>query len=276
MENLENNNAPNAPSIFEPIEETDGLESPVNIQENPQSIESNQIDSQDPNGKRFAYWQSEAAKAKNELERVKEYLPIVKYIEENPHVLSAVEKSLVGEEQVEQPQKIQRPQPPVRPSNYNYADAYNDPESESFKYREAYEIYRDNTINYLTQIEEERTRKFQEMEYQRQQQVAKQQMLSSVGQELMARQFSPVEIQEFITEFSNPSSITLDNLIDLYKLKKGKLQQPQQRTQKYVAQPASVFGGINMPMANEEDSFNDSFAKYSWKNNLNLASRVKK
>ena len=51
---------------------------------------------------------------------------------------------------------------------------------------------------------------------------------------------SPQEAQEFITEFSNPESVNMDNLVQLYRMKQGGAA-PVQQTAEAPAIPSPAF-----------------------------------
>lgn len=207
------------------------------------------------------YWQSEADKRANERDEVyralgarnleearqmtsemKDIMPIARYIKNNKDVLNIVDKSLRGEplqNQVETESKetsVEKPVKPNRPQGYDEVDAYQDSESESFKYRIAQEQYRDKMIEY-TQLENEQLRnnmKQAQMQQQRSSQIdqLKQHLVQTRG-------YTPEQADDFIHWADQDESFTMNNLIDLHGRVRGiqqvpQPQQPNQQNSQYV------------------------------------------
>ena len=111
---------------------------------------------------RFEYWQSQADKAKGELDTIRQELnyykdtlaPVEQMIRSNPQVLDNLESSTSNGKAQGQVQEtsLKEPTAPDRPHSYNEVDAYNDPESDSFKYRMAKEQYRDSYLDFLKEL----------------------------------------------------------------------------------------------------------------------------
>ena len=231
------------------------------------------VDPQDPEGKRFSYWQSEATKTKNELLKLQEqlqqvnpYIPLVRYIQEKPEILEAVEKSLsnpqgnVPTPPTPQVATLERPTPPQKPATFNALDAYNDPESESWKFREAKESYTEQLAEYMAKKEDERENAFKQQQMEQQMFEQRNQQLNQVANILKAQHaYNDNDITDFIKEFSDPKSLSLENLIELHKLKRGKVstngkaQEILQRQGKIAPTPAGVGGGVTMVQNQETD-----------------------
>jgi len=239
-----------------------------------EQIEQPKVDPQDPQGKRFAYWQSEASKANNEKRRLEQqmelinpYMPIVRYIQENPDILNTIEKSLGGE-QPQQEQGIQRPLPPQKPEYYNKSEAFNDPESESFKYREANETYREQLAEYLLNKEQLREEEYKRTQQERMYVEQRNQQIGSVITKLTTQYgFNQSDASEFVQMFDDPKAVTFENLIQLYRFNKGqttphqvnpKVQQMLQRQGKNIPLPAGINGGETSLPVSDEDIFNAS------------------
>ena len=115
------------------------------------------------NPSRHEYWQSQHDKVNNELGNAHKELdyykqqlgPLQDYLKQNPNVVNAIDRQLSNGQPQGQPQQqaqqpvqgnqqepLQKPDKPTRPSDYNEVDAYNDPDSSSFKYRTQLDGYR--------------------------------------------------------------------------------------------------------------------------------------
>lgn len=239
----------------------------------PQQEQKPPIDPQDPQGKRFAHWQSEAmreANARKDLERqlneINPYIPIVRYIQENPNILDTIESSL-GQPQAEQPKGPERPVPPTKPDGFNKAESFNDPESESFKYREANETYREQLAEFLLNKEQQREEEYKRAQEERKMVEQRNAKLQGVATQLTTQYgFSQNDAAEFISLYDNDKVVTLDNLVQLYKIQKGKVapqtnpkvQQMLQRQGKQAPLPAGINGGETQMPVSDEEIFNAS------------------
>jgi len=187
----------------------------------------------------YQYWQSQADKRSKELNDVlgrfgvesvdelqskyadiQDIAPIARYIKSNPNVLDNVEASLSNGQAQGQPQEgnqepsLKQPEKPTKPSSYDAIDAYSDPESESFKYRERVEAYRDSMIDYSRQENDMLKQQIaleQEQAQQRQQQ-------NQLKNDLVSKhKMQPDEVDKFINYMSSPESVSVDNLVTLWK-----------------------------------------------------------
>ena len=227
---------------------------------------------------RMEYWQSQADKAKNdsfqlqqELEYYKNTMgPIAKVIEQNPQVLDNIESLTNGnlppqpvQAGQQQGNSLNKPVRPQKPNSYSEVDAYNDPESDSFKYRAANDQWRDNMLGWYENVD---------MARQQQQQVAQQQyqrntMMQSAHSYAMNQYgFDVNRAADFVQWAQNPNNITVDSLVKLYAMKDAPSQQQAQTQRKAqemqtqqerlkVPRPTVVQTGESAPTLNEEDSF---------------------
>ncbi|MAF42667.1 MAG: hypothetical protein CMI54_00670 [Parcubacteria group bacterium] len=194
------------------------------------------VPKEDPN--QHQYWQSQYDKVKSEFDNVNQkyqemenLAPIARYIQENPGVLDNVQQSLSKSPQAgqappePQPEPLKRPERPTKPAEYDAIDAYSDPNTASYKYRDSMDAYRDGMIEF----QEERNNIMEnamvgEAERQRQimmQQQQQQQMSSVKAQLTQGYEFSPDDADKFISEMAKPESITMDNLVALWKMKQA-------------------------------------------------------
>jgi hypothetical protein len=233
---------------------------------------------------RFQYWQSQADQYKRQLELEREqsqalgtYAPIAKYLQENPQLLDVLERELQGGhpqpqapvpgQQVQQRTSLERPEKPLKPNNYDPNET--DPESPSYKYRQALANYNDDLIEYMVARDEYREQQMQEQRRMAEQEAQKQGQVKQLSQQLQVEYgLNDFEAQDFMRTMMDPSSVTLDNLVDLYRVKKGgrgqQTAQVQQKAQdilnrqgKKVPPPAGI-SGANAPQFSDEDVFNAS------------------
>lgn len=233
----------------------------------------------DNDSKRYEYHQSRADKFKAELDKImpeyeqlKTYAPIARYLSENPTALEALDKVLNGNPPVAEPitpqeNSIQAPVKPTKPANYNKYDAYNNEESESFKYREAYQEYQDQMLDYMQVRELERERSMQEA-YARQQAEAQQaQQLAMTQQKLMAEYgYNRAEALEFVETFSKPEMFTLENLVKFHKTIQGKTFDPKLKLKEdgfannpSEPTPAGIGGAESPKRKSAEEKINEAF-----------------
>ena len=259
-------------TTLEPFEDA---QAPVQQAEQPENINDEQ--------KRYQYWQSrydqKASEFDNMSKKIAEYekiAPIAEYIQDNPAVLNNVAKSLSGdnpgvpsqEKSMELPQKPTRP---TKPTNYDATEAYMDPESTSYKYRVDLDNYRDGMIDYAEQREAYAIRENEKREavwQQRQQQAQRNQAMDGMRNQLINQYgYTPEKAVEFIKHYSSPESLSLDNLVNLDRLRNAPSQAEVATKQKaemmqnqgkrmQVPTPAGIISGKAEPNYNDEDLFN--------------------
>jgi len=181
--------------------------------------------------KRYQYWQSQADRLKNENDTLK------KSLNQNiPRESRPQEEDTLPEQRDEFPPPPDKPQ---RPRVFNREEAYADPQSESARYLDELEDWRDNINEYNTLktqyqgavIEE----KFQNMENervaeaQRQQAAQKQNAQANQIREHVIGHYgmNDNEAADFMATMSNPQSLNIDNLVQLYRIQKGGAASPQ-------------------------------------------------
>lgn len=214
----------------------------------PQETENKNTDS-------YTYWQSEADKRANERDdlysalgvrsveearqmanQYKDVMPIAKYVKNNKQVLDVVEASLRGEpignqrEVENQPTQVERPVKPVQPQGYDAMDSLQDPESNSYKYREELENYRDNMLEY-TQTENEALRTSIQSSQEQQQRNSE---IGNLKDQLRTQYgYNPQQADDFVQWAAQEQSFSMENLIDLHGRVRGiNNQQPVQNQQR--------------------------------------------
>ena len=258
------------------LEPYDDAQAPVQETETPKNTEQN-----DQN--RYQYWQSrydqKASEFDNMSKKLSEYekiAPIAEYIQSNPDVLKSVARSLSGDtpsvpSQEKSQELPQKPVRPTKPTNYDASEAYMDADSSSYKYRVELDNYRDSMIDYAEQREAYNIRENEKREavwQQRQQQAQQKQAMDGMKNQLITQYgYTPEKAVEFIKHYSSPESLSLDNLVNLDRLRNAPSQAEIATKQKaemmqnqgkrlQVPTPAGVVTGQAEPQYNDEDLFN--------------------
>jgi len=179
--------------------------------------------------KRYQYWQSQADKYKNELDSIKSQqvqapaVPPVQPVQEQP-----------AEEFPAPPPK------PNRPRHFNRDEAYADPQSESARYLDDVEEWRDDMSEYnnlktqyqgavmeekIQDMQQERVREAQRQQYEQERNIQS----SKIKEHVMgAYGMSENETTDFMNRMSDPKSLTIDNLVQLYRIQQGGGNQQQE------------------------------------------------
>ena len=220
--------------------------------------------------KRFEYWQSQASKTQNELVNSK------KQYEDLQAQVNAMQAM---QQQPSQEPVEQFPAPPDRPNKprtFNREEAYADPNSESARFLEDYESWRDDMVEYNSLKQEYTVAQMQErldaQEHQRQEEIQRQQAYAQQQEQLRGVSthlqghygFNDSDAQEFIQQMSDPNSLSLDNLVQLYRLQKGQGQPGQnagpspefQQTQRAQQIPSPM--GVQTGQGQGNDARSDS------------------
>ena len=217
---------------------------------------------------RFEYWQSQADKAKGELNALRQELEYYRS-NTNPAEQSSVsngQPQAYPEQGLQEP-SLKEPTAPERPHSYNEVDAYNDPQSESFKYRVAKESYRDKYMDFLTKKDQAREQEMQ-AQYQAQMQQQQTQMVQQQAMSHAVNNFGweQNKAMEFVRWSQNPENLTLDNLAKLFELRTNPNPVVKQRTEEMqnqanrlsVPKTAVVQTGQAEQPRSDEQSFSDA------------------
>ena len=189
---------------------------------------------------RYQYWQSQADKLKNENQSLKTQMN-----------QQYQQQSTATNEEPAQPANEEFPPPPnkpERPRTFSREEAYSDPASESARYLDAVEDWRDDIAEYNTlktqydnaimqekfdAIEKQKVEEAQRFEAQQQQ---AQQLEQVKGHVMGHHGMSVSEAQDFMQKMSDPRSLNVDNLVQLYRMQHGGAVQ-----QSSPAQPSDSF-----------------------------------
>lgn len=237
---------------------------------------------------RYQYWQSRHDKLKKQSD------DRLKAMEDQVNAMADQMKGYQGAPQGQQPppeptidekiagvqtslQGLQAPKAPEKPGAYNGADAYTDPDSESFRYQRQMEQYQQERLEFIEKREqlkdeynELRIKKVEEpaQEAVRSQQVSRQE--KALFDHLQNNfKLSQDEAADFVRTFSDPKSMALENLVSFYKFRKGMASpstpKPKQdgkpnRRPSTVAAPPPIKSGSGSPGTDSPDD-HDSFSK---------------
>jgi hypothetical protein len=201
----------------------------------------------------------------DELESYRTYVPIARYLQANPQALNILHEQLSNTAKEPEVPKLERPQRPVKPSNYDALD--DNPESESYKYRQAMEEYPVRLAEYTETIYNEKQQKIEEMLQQQEAERQQTEQLKSIYGEVTSKHgLNAQEAQEFLKFIKDPNSVTTDSLVQLFKLKKApdksaaqtqkKINEFQKRTERTASPlPAGVQPGQSASQYDENDQF---------------------
>ena len=175
--------------------------------------------------RRYQYWQSQAAKRDNEIQALKNEL-------ESSKVSSEPTQS--EQKPAETAQEFPPPPPaPKRPTGFSREEAWSTPQSESAKYLDEKEQWDSDIAQYnelkhqyeMAVMQEKldtQSTYLKDQEQQRQNRIAQGRQVSQISEHVQGHYgFSPAETQEFIKTMSNPESISMDNLVQLFRMRQA-------------------------------------------------------
>jgi len=171
--------------------------------------------------KRYQYWQSQADKMKAENDALKAQMQAPEVQQPAPPV----------EETVVQKEFPPPPQRPRKPAGYNREEAVSDPGSQSARYHDVMDDWRDRMdkynnlyAQYNVALAQERMDALEgKIADKEQQEIASQQQYQAMNElsdyVQATYDLSPEDTQDFIQTMSQPESLNIGNLVDLYKMK---------------------------------------------------------
>ena len=178
---------------------------------------------------RYEYWQSQASQKDNELKDMKA----------QQQQMMAMQQQMLQQNQAPvkpEPEVEKFPEAPTRPSkprNFSREEAYSDSSSESARYLDETEEWRDNMEEYkelkhqydMAVIQEQlgNERKARVEEVQRREAYAKQQQeIANVTHNVQEKYgLNQEEARSFVKEMSSADSLTMDNLVQLWRIRQG-------------------------------------------------------
>ena len=192
-----------------------------------ESVPEQKTEEEDNDTVRYQYSQSEADKARNELESLK------KQVTEQPQTQEAAKQEESYESFPPPPAK------PAKPGGFSREEAWSDPSSQSAKYLDEVDQWRDSMDEYsslkqdynVAVINEEREKLTVERQNIQRRQAEKEAYdnnVTMIGDHL-AKTYnaSANEIKDFVDVMDKPESVTVDNLFQLYRMRQGGAVQGQ-------------------------------------------------
>ncbi len=241
---------------------------------------------------RYQYWQSQADKQANENNQLRDELNQMK----GQMNALAGQQAQFQQQTPSQEQDMEFPPPPekpIKPAGYNREEAYSDPASASARYMDEVESWRDDMdeynsakSNYNTMLVQERVERMEQNRVQEQKrreaQIQQQRQVSQLKAHVSKQyNMTPEETQDFVAKMSDPKSISMDNLVQLYRMQQGSgnttptqntgvpsptFQQTQRAQQ--VPQPMGVQSSSgNVDQGSAEDQIMDNLIGNYTKNN---------
>ena len=246
--------------------------SPVEVPTEQATEEESPIDN---DVKRYQYWQSEADKARNENAQLAQRLEALEAqaSQSQPDDMEPIEEDLTFPDP---------PAKPGKPAGYSRADALDDPSSESARYLDAVDKWRDDMDEY-NRLHQQYTQAVMVEERQKIQEEQREALriqaeretynnnMAQMKQHLQSNyQASDDEIAKFVEVMDDPKNITVDNLFQLYRMQNGNVgTQPmtqtapnesfaQRKRAQSVPTPMGVVPGQSSSQPNSNDSLMDS------------------
>jgi len=186
----------------------------------------------DPNS--YKFFQSKYDQAVSEKAKMQEQLDLqnqqIQYLMQQgqSNAVNQQAQLSTGQQQMESQVPQQLPQKPIKPVDFDPIDAQTDPQSASAQYLQAHEAYREasfeamqSQLQYQSQLlEQERIRVREET----QEQSYRHELAQTHG-------LTPEEVDDFFRVMNDPNTMTMPNMVQLYRLQKGGQQaQVHQRT----------------------------------------------
>ena len=181
-----------------------GQDESINQQENSQDWEQ-----------QAKYFQSEKDKLQAENQKLKDYEKVGKFLESRPDIVETIKQQASGQPQQQTAPRIQKPK------EFDAWEAYNDPSSESYKYR--MQEMNDAIQSGVTEAVKGVTAQQQQSQAKIEEQVATQKLES----ELAARGLNQQEVNEFMNfAAKNPAEYGIDSVIQMWRSVQGNEQIP--------------------------------------------------
>ena len=182
---------------------------------------------------RVEYWQSRADKLKKQNEELSLVAPLAEHLKRNPDLIAAIETQLKKQVAPE----LEPPVAPKMPDGYSKVDAFSNPESVSWKYREDVEAHREKQIEFLQKKDAQRENMLRQQAEAFQREQAERRAAQQLKTEVQAKHgLTPAEAEELVQLMADPK-LTTYHMVQLYKLNKG-LKPASQRTS---MGPAPIF-----------------------------------
>ena len=180
-------------------------------------------------------WEIEARKfqsmydrTQSENEKLRKLEPLGELLESRPDLVNVLQANINGQQQ---PAQQQQPQPGLTAEDFNPWDAYHNPESPSFKFRQKQDV---GTINSVVNnaLSEQKRQMTEEITYN-----------NTVNELRSTYKMSDNDVKEFMGFVSQPKEqVGLSNLVKLYRdvNKKSNISETAQAVQAAQQQPRTA------------------------------------
>jgi hypothetical protein len=222
---------------------------------------------------RFEYWQGQAAREKARADQLAQLAELGKKVLENPALLSRQEAPAgdAPRKADAAPAEVTRPTKPTAPAKYDETEAYNEPNSESFKYRKAKEQFQMDMLDFYAAKDEQRAQVEAEGRKRAQAQAQAKEELRQLKTFLVTKKgLSEKDAIGTIQMMQSPEDWSVDNMIALYKLKDaGQTRQPDRRELEILRrrerQGTPLPGGLDGEPTHDDDesAFNRDLLSHS-------------
>jgi hypothetical protein len=157
-----------------------------------------------------------------EIEQARQFMPLLRFIQSDPDLIALIDQKVSGATQPAKPVVVEKLVAPQKPANYNPQESVQNPESESWKYREAMEDYRTKSIEVLHQEIQRRDQIAQEQAKVQEAKEKQRQQLGAVIREAVSQHgLTREDVPDFVQVMSNPKNVTTANMVQLYHIIKG-------------------------------------------------------
>ena len=261
-----------------PTGQTSTVEQPAPVL-NEQQAQPNALDGlsheapakEDP--RRFEYWQSQADRMRGENQMLKQEIGDIKsYLQAREQQSPSNVDTQGSPVPTGNPESgLKAPVQPTKPSNYNEVDAFNDPNSASFQYRNEMDRYRDDVTTYM--LQKDQVREKMQMNAMRKQQ---ENMINQQAHTHAVNNYgwSTEQANEFIEWSRNPQNVTIDHLAKIYEMstrgvtpqaemKRQEMLRQQERAQ--VPRTTQVTPAPAPPQMSDEQMFSADLLQHSTK-----------
>ena len=176
---------------------------------------------------RYQYWQSQADKLKNEKEQLQQQFNTLAAQQPQAQPQPEQQEEVVEEAFPDPPEK------PQKPYNFSMDEAMTDPSSESARFVQSEQTWRDEMDDYknmqfeyqmaVLQDERDKMQNERQADIQRRESEAQQaEQVNNVKNHVMNQfKVDATTAEDFVRVMSDPESINIDNLWKLYSVDKG-------------------------------------------------------
>ncbi|MBU1101130.1 MAG: hypothetical protein KKA84_12075 [Bacteroidetes bacterium] len=188
--------------------------------------------------KRFQYWQQKHDKLNNEFSQLKtqyegvdpSFVAVAKHLQSNPALLQQVFAGKPAD--AVQDNQLKVPARPSRPQNFNEIEAVSDPSSESYKFRQANDLFRDQMYDYQMEGLRREREDFAKLRTESAQVTEQDHAMNNLRNELtLGYGLQGNDVNDFIKDMSDPNSMSIPNLVEYYNFKKGRVNSAQNNAQ---------------------------------------------